>query len=90
MLKGERSYILLKNALRRKGLLPYEYLAKVMGMKYGTVTDRMMGRSPWRMDEMYKLLRLIDQPKERLYMFFPETDIKKPPAETDGKCGKTA
>lgn len=89
-MKGERRYILLKNALKRKGLLPYEYLAEVIGMKYGTLIDRMMGRSSWRMDEMYKLLRLIDQPKERLYMFFPEIDIKKPPVSADGKRGKTA
>lgn len=69
-----KKYVLLKNALKRKGLKPYSYLSEVSGISLRALEAKMQGVSPWKHPEMYLMLELIGQPDERLSMFFPKSD----------------
>lgn len=47
------------------------YLGIKLDMCVGSVSARMTGATPWRLDEMYHVMDIINEPYDRLHEFFP-------------------
>lgn len=48
------------------------YLAKKLGVSQQSVSNRMRGKYPWTLDEMYIVMDLIKEPAEKLHEYFPK------------------
>lgn len=46
-------------------------VAKVLGISNVTLGQRMDGKSSWNLDEIYKLLSLLEIPVTDMHIFFP-------------------
>lgn len=60
----------LRGALRRRDITG-SYLGEVLGLSAIAISRRMTGKVQWRLDEMYAILKLIDEEPERLHEYFP-------------------
>ena len=60
------------------------YLARRLKMTPQCLSARMVGRIPWRTDEMYTILSLIHEPDSALAAYFPRNGIDLP-EEYDNK-----
>ena len=40
-----------------------------------SISNRMTGRSPWRIDEMYSLMELFGLPYDQLHIIFPPNGV---------------
>ena len=61
-------------------------VADACGIKVGTMSTRMQGRSPWRADEVSRICELLDIPRERVgEYFFP--DVESEAAKKPGGAG---
>jgi len=50
-----------------------EHLAKLIGLRTAaSISQRMSGKTPWRMDEMYTILDLCGIPHDQLHIYFPK------------------
>lgn len=47
-------------------------LARRMGLKQPTVSNRLTGRTAWTIDEMYQVLEICEAPPEDLHIYFPK------------------
>ena len=83
--KGEnfKRYVKLRGKMREKGING-DYLARKMGTTPQSVSHRMTGKSPWRMDEMYNILSMLGEPDSKLSEYFPRNGIDLP-EEYDNK-----
>lgn len=48
-----------------------QWLGRKIGLSPSSFSHRMTGRSPWKSDEMYKILDLLRLPETDLAMYFP-------------------
>lgn len=55
------------------------YLAKKLSLTRVCISNRMCGKVAWRINEMYAIMTLINEPAEKLHEYFPK----------DGKLGNT-
>ena len=78
-----KRYGKLRGKMREKGIKGY-YLARKMGMTPQSVSQRMTGKTPWRMDEMYNILSMLGEPDSKLSEYFPRNGIDLP-EEYDNK-----
>ena len=78
-----KRYGKLRGKMREKGIKGY-YLARKMGMTPQSVSHRMTGKTPWRMDEMYNILSMLGEPDSKLPEYFPRNGIYLP-EEYDNK-----
>ena len=60
----------LRGALMEKDI-DEAYLARKLQRGVTYVSQRMMGRKPWPMDEAYAILDLIRVPHDQLAVYFP-------------------
>lgn len=63
-------YRKLRGAVVEKGLHLYD-LAGLLGVEPMTVSQRMVGRTPWKLDEAYKVMDFLGLPKEQIFDYFP-------------------
>ena len=50
-----------------------DHLAKLLGLRNAaSISHRMSRRTPWRMDEMYKIIDLCGISHDQLHIFFPK------------------
>ena len=47
------------------------YLAKKLNISLPSVDRRFAGKQPWKLDEMYRTLDIIQKPEKALHYFFP-------------------
>lgn len=84
-----RRYEALKRELKIKDI-DQKYLADKLGRCPAYVSSRLLGKAPWTMEEMYKIMELINRPAEELYIIFPKDGItpkaKPLPAGNAIKC----
>lgn len=73
----------LRRKLREMGM-DGVYLARKLNMTPQCLSARMVGRIPWRSDEMYTILSLIHEPDNTLAAYFPRNGIDLP-EEYDNK-----
>lgn len=60
-----------------------KYLCKKLGKSQTYISDRMMGRRPWSMDDVYTLCDLLQIPCEQIPEYFPRGG--KEPAKASPK-----
>ena len=68
-MKTKRTFAELRCRMIRKNINQSE-LAEVAGIADATMTDRMAGRSYFRVDEITRIARLLDIPESEYYRFF--------------------
>ena len=78
-----KRYGKLRGKMREKGINGY-YLARKLDMTPQSVSHRMTGKTPWRMDEMYNILSMLGEPDSKLSEYFPRNGIDLP-EEYDNK-----
>ena len=69
-----KRYGKLRGKMREKGIKGY-YLARKMDMTPQSVSQRMTGKTPWRMDEMYNILSMLGEPDSKLSEYFPRNGV---------------
>ena len=78
-----KRYGKLRGKMREKGING-NYLARKLDTTPQSVSHRMTGKSPWRMDEMYNILSMLGEPDSKLPEYFPRNGIDLP-EEYDNK-----
>ena len=78
-----KRYGKLRGKMREKGI-NVDYLARKLDTTPQSVSHRMTGKSPWRMDEMYNILSMLGEPDSKLSEYFPRNGIDLP-EEYDNK-----
>lgn len=63
-------YRYLAGRLRQLGLQQSD-IGRELDLCQTAVSHRFNGRTPWTVDEMYKVLDLIDAAPEELHVYFP-------------------
>jgi DNA-binding XRE family transcriptional regulator len=48
------------------------YIAEKLHVSQQSISNRMRGKYPWTLDEMYAVMDLIQEPYERLHEYFPK------------------
>lgn len=66
----QRVYDKLVVALREAGYTCRE-AAQELRITYQTFSEKIHGRSPWTLDEMYALLSLLDCSPTAMHVYFP-------------------
>lgn len=64
------SYDFLAGRLRQLKLQQRD-LARALAMSETSLSHRMTGQVPWRVDEMYSVLRIIKASPDELPLYFP-------------------
>ena len=54
--------------------LDQEYLAEKLGICVMSVSRKMTGKRPWALPEMYAVMDLIQEPYEKLHIYFPKAE----------------
>ena len=76
-------YTILQNELKTKGLHQYE-LADYLGVTASCVSARINGKTPWPIEDCYKVLALIGREPSDISQLFPPSGIsvsRKPTSE---------
>jgi hypothetical protein len=47
------------------------YLGERLGRSHKYISERLMAKAPWTMDEVYTILDLINWPTEKMHEIFP-------------------
>lgn len=83
--KNFKRYVKLRGKMREKGIKGY-YLARKMGTTPQSISHRMTGKAPWRMDEMYNILSMLGEPDSKLSEYFPRdgVDVDMPEEQNMG------
>ena len=63
-------YEYLNGRLQQMGIRQAE-LGDMLGMCSASVSHRFTGRTPWTIDEMYKIMDICQAPAEQLHVYFP-------------------
>lgn len=64
------SYDFLAGRLRQLKMQQRD-LARALAMSETSLSHRMTGQVPWRVDEMYSILRIIKASPDELPLYFP-------------------
>ena len=64
------SYDFLASRLRQLKMQQRD-LARALAMSETSLSHRMTGQVPWRVDEMYSVLRIIKASPDELPLYFP-------------------
>lgn len=72
-----KRYGKLRGKMREKGING-NYLARKLDTTPQSVSHRMTGKTPWRMDEMYNILSMLGEPDSKLPEYFPRNGIDLP------------
>ena len=72
-----KRYGKLRGKMREKGING-NYLARKLDTTPQSVSHRMTGKTPWRMDEMYYILSMLGEPDSKLPEYFPRNGIDLP------------
>ena len=70
-----RTHYLLRYQKLRARMLEFgvdrKTIANELGVALNTIDCRFSGRNQWRIDECYKVLDLLDIPKDQISEYFP-------------------
>lgn len=64
----------LRGKMREKGIKG-TYLARKIGTTPQSLSHRMTGKIPWRLDEMYNILSILGEPDSKLSEYFPRDGV---------------
>jgi hypothetical protein len=71
---GTKRYQKLKMALKLEEMT-YDSLKRMMGKKRNYLANRMTGRIPWNMDDVYWFCDNLNIPYEQISEYFPKKGI---------------
>lgn len=71
-------YNYLRGRLRQLGYRDKD-LCPVLNLSYVAVSHRMTNKTPWDIEEMYKLLELCRDTPENLHLYFPKGGVAYEP-----------
>lgn len=54
-----------------------KWLARQLGLCQQSLSNRMTLRTPWSVDEAYKVLELLRVPAEELHIYFPPNGVSQ-------------
>ena len=69
-----KMYGKLRGKMREKGING-NYLARKLDTTPQSVSHRMTGKAPWRVDEMYNILSMLGEPDSKLSEYFPRNGV---------------
>lgn len=86
MPKTTEKYQRLRRKLREYDI-DQHYLAELLKRSTGYVSNCMLGKSDWQMQEVYTIIKLCQIPPEEIYKYFPPggIDIKDSEPDPAGK-----
>lgn len=64
----------LAGRLKQLGVRQAE-LGDMLGLCSASISHRFTGRTPWSLDEMYKIMEICQAPPEQLHIYFPKGGI---------------
>ena len=67
-------YRYLAGRLKQLGVRQAE-LGDMLGLCSTSISHRFTGRTPWSLDEMYKIMVICQAPPEQLHIYFPKGGI---------------
>ena len=67
-------YRYLAGRLKQLGVRQAE-LGDMLGLCTASLSHRFTGRTPWSLDEMYKIMDICQAPPEQLHIYFPKGGI---------------
>ena len=67
-------YLFLAGRLKQLGVRQAE-LGDMLGLCSASISHRFTGRTPWSLDEMYKIMEICQAPPEQLHIYFPKGGI---------------
>jgi len=73
--KTPKKFIKLRAALV-EAEMTFKDLGEYLCLSNGRITARMAGSLPWGLDEMYRIMELLDIPTERLHLYFPKGGLR--------------
>lgn len=62
-------------------------LGNMLGLCSASVSHRFTGRTPWTIDEMYKVMDICQAPAEQLHIYFPPRKSCHTESSTIGSAG---
>lgn len=65
-----KKYRYLRGKLMQLGM-QHGYIAKKLGLAESSFSARMRGNTPFKSDEMWAIMKIIDAPAEELHRYFP-------------------
>lgn len=66
-----RPYAALRAKMVERGI-DQIYLAKITGLSQCRMSQRFTAKSPWKLDEMYKVMDFLNLPYEDMSFYFPK------------------
>lgn len=64
----------LSGRLKQMGVRQKD-LARILELSPASVSHRFVGRIPWTIDEMYKMMEICQAPAEQLHIYFPPKGV---------------
>lgn len=62
--------------MRRKHVTQAD-IAKALGLEYNTgISNRFLGKTPWELDEAYKVLDFLGIPLSEVFTYFPPEGVE--------------
>lgn len=68
-------YFNLRNKMKQCGIKVND-LAAALDLSPTVMSKKLNGRTPWRLDECYKVLDLLKVPREKMNNYFPAADVE--------------
>lgn len=62
-------------------------LCRVLLLSPASVSNRMMAKQPWTLEECYAILEYLQQPPHKLHEIFPRGGKNDPEVKTPGRLG---
>lgn len=69
-------YLFLAGRLKQLGLKQGD-VARELELSDVAVSHRFLGKTPWKINEMYQVLDLCREPPEKLHEYFPPVTCQK-------------
>lgn len=78
-----RLYKKLRGVFRENDYNYGEIATEVLHRSIGYVSERMLGKRPWSVDDMWVIMRYFDLPAEKLHEYFPPDGLDFPTAAAE-------
>lgn len=70
----KKAYPLLKSYLKLRGISFTRDLPKILGISISGTNNKLNGRVDFKQNEIFKIMEVIKQPYELIYIFFCEDE----------------
>ena len=57
--------------------MSHRELALLINRGHASISMKMTGQTPWNLDEMYAICKVLDIPSDQLHLYFPKNGVKE-------------